>query len=228
MLLRRIKPFLGVLFVLLSLAGLYFWETSGREAFTTEEVLMTQRSIAKGEVITGEMLKPQGVLKENKAEGVLTAEEASRAIGKIAACDISANSQITKATLIKPDSPGSELSNFTIQEDWILSRSASLRKGDRVEIYSEDMKINLGKYEISYVLDSDDRLVENTSGTKGSSIWDRDTGTGIIASVEIMSGIQDYEKIRAYVYGKHQSIESGAEEGYSYPVKGLILVQVNE
>ena len=67
-----------IISIILIIAGaglLIFWESAGREAFLTEEVLVAATPIPQGTVATPELFETASVLKENRMENALRPEE---------------------------------------------------------------------------------------------------------------------------------------------------------
>ncbi len=219
MFIRKFKSVIGVLIILMAVAGLYFWETTGRQVALTEEVVMSKESIAKGQEITQDMLKVQPVLKENIASTVIMPSEERTLVGEIALCDIAKNSQLTKGMIGNSEKPDEDLSSFVLQGDWIYQRSAALRQGDVIKVYNENLNQSFGEFTISYVKDRDEKEVVSESSKEGSSIWKRSNGSGTIDNVEIMCKLEDYKGILSYMSAHIDDLNENAH--------GLILIQVN-
>ena len=69
--LKKLRSIVGILLILLSIAGLFFWEWKGREIILMEEVLVAKEEIQKGTVVSSSMFVEKGVMKEMLVEEVL-------------------------------------------------------------------------------------------------------------------------------------------------------------
>lgn len=209
---RKLKPILGVLLILLSIAGLFFWEWKGREAVMTVEVLVAREDIREGERVSGGMFTARGIPKTSLLEEALTPGDLGLIQGKMAAQLIAKNGQIIM-DYFRDDVfrlKGGE-SVFVIDPGWISMRSSALRRGDVVDIYGSNGLGFLGTYRIAYVKDSSEREVRDagaeTAGSggngrsAGNGILDRPDSTSIIDHIEIISTIREYEYLADCVSG---------------------------
>lgn len=220
---RKLKPILGVVLILLSIAGLFFWELKGRETVMTDQVLVAGEEIRKGTVVSGSMFDVKGVPKSNLIEGALTPADAATAQGKVASQFIAKNDQIIMEYFCDEEfylKRGESV--FVIDPGWIAMRSSSLRRGDVVDIYGSNGLGLIGTFRIAYVKDASEREVKNAgddtaSGNNGSDILQRPDSTSVIDHVEIISTFTEYEKL----------VDSVNGAGGSTPA-ALILVQRGE
>lgn len=211
---KKIKPFIGALLVALAIAALVYWETGGREELVTVEVLVSGTDIAEGRVIAADMLKVSRVLRENVAGDALIPSESGLVVGQIADRSIAANSQISESIVRQRPRFDESLSIFTIEADWIASRSESLRSGDVVDCYTQDGVVLLGSYTVAYVRDAQGREVVTADGGAGriaagggsGEFWERGDATAQVASVEIMCDIEQYRHIYQTVWEQGQRI----------------------
>lgn len=204
--LRKLKPILGILLILLSLGGLIFWELKGREEVMTDQVLVAGKEIQKGTTVSGSMLVAKGVPKSDLLKGALTPADAARIQGKVAAQFIAKNGQIIMEYFrddefyLKRDE-----SIFVIDPGWIIMRSSALRRGDVVDIYGNNGLGLIGSYRIAYVKDEAEREVKNageeTSGNIGTDILERPDSTSVIDHIEIISTFKEYESLVNIVNG---------------------------
>ena len=195
MFIGRLRPFIGILLVAAAVFGMYFWESRGREAVFTEETVVAARDIRAGETLEKELFTLRNIEKESIANGVLSPEELSRQYGKAAACDITENTQITKAMVKEKEAAPEGRAPFVLKEEWIAARSASLRSGDTVDIYTADMAGKIGSYKVAFVRDEDEQPVAEAgdgAGGLGSS-----GGSGGLGS----SGSGAGAKVSGYGFG---------------------------
>jgi len=182
---KRAKQIIGIFLILFAIAALVYWETGGRDQVVTIKVLAAGQNISQGEIITPQMLRIVRAMPETVIEGAFSAADANKALGKVAACEIALNQQISELLLEEPDKKEvKKLSPFLIKSEWIDSRSSSLRSGDIVAIYNRDGGFYLGSFEIMSVQDSADREI-----TEG----------GIVDHFEILTEVEQYQKIIKYI-----------------------------
>ncbi|HWQ78921.1 MAG TPA: SAF domain-containing protein, partial [Anaerovoracaceae bacterium] len=207
---RKLRPVLGILLILLSLAGLFLWEWKGRETITTEEVLVAKEEIHKGALVTGAMLTAKGVPKTGLLEGALVPRDLDLIQGKVAAQLIAKNGQIIM-DYFRDDTFYLEQdeSIFVIDPGWIAMRSSALRRGDAVDIYGSSGVGLLGTFRVAYVKDEAEREVKDAgtevggtgAGNTGSSILERPDSTSVIDHIEIITTFREYEELVNRVSG---------------------------
>lgn len=197
---------MGIMLILLSVAGLLFWEWKGRETILMEEVLVAKETIQKGTAVTRSKFLIKGVPKENMLEEALTPDEWDRLEGKVASQLIAKNDQIILEYFRDNEfylDQGESI--FVIEENWVAMRSSSLRRGDIVEIYGTNGYGLLGTFQIAYVKDASEREVKNAGegmmNSSGNDILERTDSTSIIDHIEIISSLSEYEKLSACVNG---------------------------
>ncbi|MDD3169043.1 MAG: SAF domain-containing protein [Eubacteriales bacterium] len=204
--LKKIKSFLGILLILLSLAGLFLWEWKGREMILMEEVLVAGEEIQKGSTVSSSMFLTKGVPKSNLVEGALTPADMELLQGKVSSQLIVRNDQIimryfrdNKFHLNRNESI------FVLNPSWIAMRSSALRRGDLVDIYDSNGLDLLGTFRVAFVKDASEREVRNAAGELaaigGYEILDRADSTSVIDHIEIISTVRKYEKLVSFVSG---------------------------
>lgn len=198
----KIKPIIGVLLIILSIGGLLFWETKGRDALLMDTVVIANQDIEKGTKISKELLSSMSVLNEYKVKGFVKSNEIQKIYGKVANQRILKNSQISKEYFHRDDfrlHKGQSI--YAIKQSWIAMRSSSLRRGDLAEIYIlHDGIQQLGTYRIAFVKDNADREVktvnENTGVRKNNTeVLDREDSSSTIDHIEIICNVTQYETI---------------------------------
>ncbi len=188
----KIRTIAGLLMILLSVAGMIFWETRGREKLLFVSVLAAARDIKAGESVGSGDFRSLRVLPGAVVNGVLTPDSAPALYGRIASHDIFKNSQVN----ISMFSDRSELipegmSIFTIPGEWIFSRSQSLRGGDRVCLYDAATGEVLGRFRVAFPRDSSGREVTG-EGDRPGMVLSRGGSSAVINSVEIICSAEDY------------------------------------
>lgn len=204
--LRKLKSFLGILLILLSLAGLFLWEWKGREMILLEEVLVAGEAIQKGTMVNPSMFYTKGVPRENLVEGALIPADLQLIQGKVTSQMIAKNDQIilqyfmdNKFHLNRNEAV------FVIDPSWIAMRSSAIRRGDTVDIYDSSSLNLLGTFQIAFVKDASEREVRNAAAeeadSSGNEILDRTDSTSVIDHIEIISTVSGYEMLMNSVTG---------------------------
>lgn len=202
---RKFKSMIGILLILLSIAGLFFWEWKGRETILLEEVLVAKEEIKKGTMVDGSMFIPKGIPKTNKLEEALVPGDMALIQGKVASQYIAENDQI----LVKYFRDNEfyldrDESIYVIDPCWVAMRSSALRRGDIVDIYGSNGLGLLGTFRVAYVKDESEREVRNAvegEGGAASNILERTDSTSVIDHIEIISTFREYENLVNCVNG---------------------------
>ncbi len=190
---KKLRPIIGVFMIVLAIGSICYWESYGRENFMMREVLSARTDIKKGDTISEEMLKTSRVHPENLIKGYFS--NMAGAVGKVANFDIPKNCQLANNMIgKKEDFVGGEKSIFVIPEEWIYMRSSSLRREDRIDIYSISQKDKIGTFKLAFVKDNMDREVTDIAGNK-DDILKRGEATGMINHLEIICDRATYEKM---------------------------------
>jgi hypothetical protein len=157
--LKRWRFYAGILLLAVSVGGLFFWETTGREKIFMEDVITANRDIPAGTVLSGEMLGTVIIPKGVRLADSFLAGETDAIIGNKTRFPISEKQQISAATFAREDE---ELktgeSFFVIPASWIAMRTSALRRGDAVGIVHMSVSgeaIGLGTYRLAFVKDAD-------------------------------------------------------------------------
>lgn len=191
----KLKSIIGIILIILSLALMFFWETTGREMFTTSSILVCSDNIKKGQTVGLTDFKTIRINKENVLEGALTPEKAESLEGMSAEVDMVRNQQILEGYFtISKKAKSDNDSIFVIPKEWIFSRSSALRSGDKVSIYKMPEKIKLGTFTVAFVRDaSEQEVVDIEPGAK--SVLDRKDSGRVISGIEIICTLNDYSRL---------------------------------
>ncbi|MDX9888008.1 MAG: SAF domain-containing protein [Anaerovoracaceae bacterium] len=197
---RYIKPTIGILLIILALLGGYYWETQGRQSYQQIEVPVTSVDILKGERLGHQMVKTVYLDKGALVGGTLMEKDIHQLVDSRATQFIPANSQIVREYFESSNTSFTKnRSVFSLPSSWIFSKSSSLRKGDWVEIYGEDISY-FGRYQIAFVKDQGDVEIENPEGPYiEKNILERTVSTGFIHHVELYCTLEDYSCLLDYV-----------------------------
>lgn len=203
---KRIKQIIGVLLIIFAVSALIYWETDGRNRILTVQVLVASENIIQGEVITEQMLITANAMPKTVIAGAFTPDDAGKILGKEAMHDIAKNQQISELSLKEASEiVKDKRSPYVIKPEWIDSRSSSLRKGDIIMIYNKNGSYYLGEFEVVFVKDIGDKEIIDTQGDDGrfgghiSDINSRTHSSGIISHIEILTELEEYQKILQFV-----------------------------
>lgn len=203
---RKLRSVLGLLLILLSIAGLFFWEWKGRETILLEEVLVAKEEIKKGIMVDSSMFILKGVPKTNMLEEALIPGDMALIQGKMASQLIAKNDQILVKYFRENDfylDRGESI--FVIDPGWVAMRSSALRRGDIVDIYGSNGFGLLGTFRIAFVKDASERevrnAVEEAEGGAANDILERTDSTSVIDHIEIISTFREYENLVNCVNG---------------------------
>lgn len=157
----KTKSIIGIALIILSITGMYFWETRAREAFLFEEVLAASVDISAGETVDAEKFKTISVTNESLLADALRPSDMDLICGRTCLQDIRANSQLVLSYFEDENSSGSPYS-FTIPlaSEWIFSKNAELRAGDPVSIYLMPDKKYMGSFPVKLTDPDRDSFVE--------------------------------------------------------------------
>ena len=205
---KKARPVIGIVLIIAAIGTMYYWETSGRKAWTMDTVAVAAAHIDKGTVITPELFTQQPVPDENLMEGALTWSGLAAYGGWTAERDIEANSQVS-ASFFREDSvtvPEGR-SIFAIRPYWIDTFSSSLRQGDRVSIYTYDGARSLGSYVVAFVKDSSmQEIITQDKVTEPEDALDRKLTGRVTSYIEIICTLDEYLAIRAAAEEEGQTL----------------------
>lgn len=157
----KTKSIIGIALIVLSITGMYFWETRAREAFLFEEVLAASEDIYAGEMIDAEKIKIISVTNESLLADALRQADMDLICGRICLQDIRANSQLVMSYFSDENNDNNSYS-FTvpIASEWIFSKNAELRAGDVISIYLLPGKKYMGSFPVKLTDPDRDSFVE--------------------------------------------------------------------
>ncbi|MDD2217187.1 MAG: SAF domain-containing protein [Eubacteriales bacterium] len=194
------KSILGVILIIASLGGLFYWETTGRIKWTMIEVSAAAVDINPGVRITKNMIKTITVPKEELVSRAITSISHNLLEVGRAKQFIPENAQLSAVffeTAKESIEKGKTL--FQIDSSWIGSRSSTLRGGDNISIYSGDGELKFGSFKTAFV--KDEKEAEVTDGENGeieTELLNRRNSTNRISHIEIWAELPQYEQIRNF------------------------------
>lgn len=212
---KKIKGVIGIILIVTAALGMFLWEAVGREKLLYTEILATTDRIERGEILTSEMVETMMIPRENVAEGSILSTEKNQYIGRKLKQMVPGNSQISGDFFyMGEDDLVDGKSIFVIKPEWIFAMSASIRRGDVVELYYNGGAEKLEKtFSVAFVKDSAGREVINVEGLLGNEILDRRDGTAPPSSIEIIALKEDYDRILQIVGSGQTFIIVQREEG---------------
>jgi len=230
------KEWIGIILLVVALAGFGVWELWGRARFLTAEVLVAADTIPEGTVLDDSLFTCAGVDRKAVMEGALTPASADRIRGKRAAVTIPKNAMISEALLRDSDyylAEGESL--YVLKGEWISLRSSSLRRGDWIDLFSlagDDTFSKLGTFRVSFVKDVNESEVRNTNETgvseyDTSPVLSRAASTAAVHTVEIIATEEDYARILDAVWRADEGALSSPATVKRNGTASLMLVQVN-
>lgn len=193
---RRIV--IAIMFMAIGAAGLIFWEIIGRDYVMYDPVLVLSDDVVQGEILKEEKVRVKKVAKDNIIKGALKEKDKNKIIGKTSKQLLVKNSQMNIKYFSAEDGHiEKDESIYKIKGEWIGNCSASVRKGDRVDIYSDDGS-HLGLYRVAFVKDEQGREIESIK-KQNEEVLERTAATGVINSIEIIAKKENYEAIKRAV-----------------------------
>jgi hypothetical protein len=196
------------LLALFSVAGLVFWETTGRSELLMDRVVVASGDIRAGAVVRADMLTTVLIPKDGVIENGFSAGREDEIVGKRTAWPLTARQQISSDAFAPEDAylkAGEAF--FVIPAAWIAMRSSALRRGDTVEIASAfGTGEGFGRYKLAFVKDAEELEVRDMlpSGEllrDAPSKRERTDASAVIDHVEIIATKAAYEAIRAFAEG---------------------------
>ena len=191
----KLKTIIGILLIVLSIAAMFFWESSGRELLTTTSVLVCSEPVHKGQKVSLSDFKTKKIDKGSVLEGAVLPQDVEALEGTVANVDIVENQQILASYFSNAQSAKSSgRSIYVIPKEWIFSRSSALRSGDTVTIYKMPDKEKLGTFPVAFVRDASEQEVTDIE-PGARAVLDRKDSGRMISGIEIICTLDDYSKL---------------------------------
>lgn len=135
------KTLIGVLLIVISIAGIIGWEFIGREELMYTDMLVLNQDVESHTKITKDMLATRKIY--NPMEGALTIEKAESIIGKETTQFVAKGSEIydryfeDEKLLVDPENEFV----FSVDVQDVMAFPRSIKRGDTVYFYSYDTKM---------------------------------------------------------------------------------------
>lgn len=212
---RKLKSIVGIVLIVLSVAGLVYWEMDGRERLLTDIVLVANQDIMGNVVMTESMISKIGVTHDTKIKGALGARALSALIDQRTKEFIPQNAQLSINYFYADEFYlKDEESIYVLKPDWISMISSSVRQGDKVGLYTEDGLSKIGAFRVAFVKDAAIREVKDAvQGENGlgalaaqpgneDKLLARTDATSVATHIEIIATLEDYQRILQHVSGE--------------------------
>ena len=143
----KLKTILGFALIILSIAGMIFWESYGREAIVSIDILTASRDIAAGETVSDGDIRVSSVDKSFVMPSALAPESLDSLAGMRLVSPVKEGQQL--AMDMFTDSPvliNDGESFFVIPGSWIFTISCFSETEDLCDVYLMPEKKLLGSY----------------------------------------------------------------------------------
>ena len=202
----RKKTLIGALLMLLSLAGVFYWESAGRERALMVRVAALSSDLKAGEVLSSSDLAELSVPPEAAVAGALAPDAAVRLAGLKAVRDMSAGEQVRDdmfAADVRLLGPGQSI--YSIPASWIYSRPASLCAGDELSFFTLE-GLELWSFRAAYLRGSSEQALNEPR--RGENLLSR-VSDGIIENIEIVCTKDDFFRILAGTEAHEAALVAG-------------------
>lgn len=210
------KTLIAIILIISGILALIIWENWGREATLYEKVVVAAKDIQPGVKVTEELLIEKPFIKDTIIKGSVTKNEAKNILNKIAKQYIPENSQVVEKFFFEDNFHLKDNESiFKIPASWIASRSASIRRGDLIQILNGEE--SLGIFRVAFVKDAEEREIVSAENQQFAGVLERTDSSGIINNIEIITTLEKYNELSEIVNG------NGTEAG-----KKFLIMQVEE
>ena len=147
----KIKSIIGIILIIVSIAGMYFWETKVRDKMLFTRVLAAAVDIKEGDIAGKDSFKEISVSSDSLVAGFLKYSDAESLYGKECIFPLKANAVVFRGSFRQGREYEDEGKySFGIPYGWIYEGSLIPSKGDTVMIYSMPSKKAMGEFRTSY------------------------------------------------------------------------------
>ncbi len=216
---KKYKKLFGMLLLLLAIAFFIFWEFIGRSELLNEKIVVLNKDILKGTIITADMLIETKIDVNNYIESAI--KNGNSIIGLEAKQYIPAKAQLVNEYFNVPELVlGEDEKIMKLPNEWIHSYPETLRRKDHVFIYAvksksdstDDTSININikndKKEKQYIFSTTVAYVKDNANREVESLdTDRLIGSSSVSVIEIVITDEEFKVLENY-----------AKEGYTFTI----------
>lgn len=218
----KIKGILGMVFIILAIAGIFLWETYGREALTYTEIVVFNQDVQANQKVSPDLLATMKVpTSQLISRVVLNSEEI---LGKETTCYLPRGLQLSEKFFQDEEmTTGNGRYVFAVPTEWLYFYPQTLRRGDSVFFYAvpasdgecfesanstaaavstlpDDRNTAILKTRVAYVKDNTNREVIDVTP-------DRLDGSAAVSKIEVYINDEQY-----------QLLKSNYEAGYQFVI----------
>ena len=175
------KKVIGLIVVALAIVSMGIWEFWGREAATTEEILVLEEPLPANRVLEPEDFKLKKV--EGPSKHALKATDLEGLIGLKTGQFVPEETELRREFFVESDylvGGDTGKAMMTLCMDWLVSFPQTMARGDKLCLYNGKEKV--GDVVVAHVRDSSNNEVLYTGR-------DRATSTGVILNIEVISDV---------------------------------------
>ena len=144
----KLKSVLGIVLIIISVIGMYLWETRIREKVYYTEVLVAAMDIKEGEVAGEGTFKVIPVSPESLVEGHLKASDAESLYGKTCVFPLKKNAQVFGSSFADLSGADDGMYDLPIPGSWCFLGSIRQDLGSRTAVYFMPSGEYAGSYEV--------------------------------------------------------------------------------
>lgn len=216
----KIKGILGMAFIILAIAGIFLWETYGREALTYTEVVVFRQDAQANQAVSLDLLATMKVPSSQLiSDAVLYPEEI---LGKESTCYLPKGLQLSKKFFQDEEmTTGNGRYVFAVPTEWLYFYPQTLRRGDRIFFYAvptydgEYLRTpNLAATTGAIISDNIDTTILST---RVAYVKDSTNREVIDVTPERLDGSAAVSKIEVYINDEqYQHLKNNYEAGYQF------------
>ncbi len=151
----KFKTILGITLIVLSLLGMYLWETRIREKMIFTEVLAAACDLEEGDVAGRDSFKEIRVSSESLVSGYLSVSDAEKLYGKVCRYPLKKNAQVFIGAFgEKKEEEDDGRSDVVLLPSWIAIKNEDIAMGDELSVYSLPTAEYLGTYRVRDVCEN--------------------------------------------------------------------------
>ena len=207
------RTIVGIVLIVVSIAGIYTWEMYGRKAFTYEDILVFKDNIEEGTVVTEEMLGYVKVSRDSIIKDAIV--NPKKVVGQTTTTYLPALTQLVPE-YFEDTEVALKYDEYvlSIPSSWLVAHPQTLRRHDTAHFYAvkEDSAQN-----IKYDKDGNPVLNEKLKSTGvivkarvayakdgsnqeiNSADSDRLNGTGNVSLIEIVCDMDEADTLTRYI-----------------------------